>query len=142
MGVPPFPQRGKGGPGALKFRCAQCMKRKWIIDSEVESTSELHRFTKCIDCVTSNKEERARKALEGKMKDQWDSVTSRLSSLERENQNLRSIIEKQVEEMTAFRASFAALQEDLKNRSPTSPQLVCGLCRLPSHHFLVRVALI
>ena len=119
-------QRGKGGPGALKFRCAQCRKKKWMINSEVESASELHRFTKCMDCVTSIKEERARKALESKidnkMKEQWDSVTSRLSSLERENQNLRIIIEKQVEEMTALRASFVALQEDLRNRSPASPQ--------------------
>ena len=75
-----------------------------------------------MDCVTSIKEERARKALENKMKEQWDSVTSRLSSLERENQNLRNIIEIQVEEMTALRARFTALQEDLRNRYPASPQ--------------------
>ena len=57
------------------------------------------------------------------MKEQWDSVTSRLSSLERENQNQRIIIEKQEEEeMTVLRASFVALQEDLRNRSPASPQ--------------------
>ena len=71
-----------------------------------------------MDCVTSIKEEQARKALEAKidnkMKEQWDSVASRLSSLEIENQNLRIIIEKQVEEMTALRASFVALQEDLR----------------------------
>ena len=79
-----------------------------------------------MDCVTSIKEERARKALEAKidnkMREQWDSVISWLSSLERESQNLRIIIEKLVEEMTALRASFVALQEDLRNRSPARPQ--------------------
>ena len=92
-------QRGKGGPGALKFRCAHCSKKKWIVGSEMESTSELHRFTKCMDCVASIKEEWAQKALENKMKDQWDSVTSLLSSLERENQNLCNIIEIQAEKI-------------------------------------------
>ena len=63
---------GKGGPGAIKIRCALCRKKKWIIDSEVESFAELNRFRKCMACVTSIKEERARKALENKIEEQWD----------------------------------------------------------------------
>ena len=37
-------QKGKNGPERQKFLCAQCRKKRWVIDSEAGCAAEMTRF--------------------------------------------------------------------------------------------------
>ena len=48
--IPPGPQRGKNGPGALKHVCHQCRKKKWVVDFKEGKSADLTRLSKCLFC--------------------------------------------------------------------------------------------
>ena len=57
-------QKGKNGPEKQKFLCAECRKKRWVIDSEAGCAAEMTRFTRCMFCVVEKRDERARMQLQ------------------------------------------------------------------------------
>lgn len=96
-------QKGKNGPEKQKFLCAQCRQKRWVIDSEVGCTAEMTRFTRCMFCVVSNKEERARGKLQA-------ALLQEISNLQKSIEQRMCALEAKLEEKTPAMSGEASRQ--------------------------------
>ena len=47
-----------------KYLCAQCRRKRSVIDSEAGCAADMSRFTRCMFCVVENRDEQARMQLQ------------------------------------------------------------------------------
>ena len=72
-------QKGKNGPERQKFLCAQCRKKRWVIDSEAGCAAEMTCFTRCMFCVVEKRDERARMQLQAALLKEMEYLRKALS---------------------------------------------------------------
>lgn len=100
--VPPGPQKGKNGPGALKHVCFRCMKNKWVVDFKEGKSADLTRLSVCLFCELQLKIE---------------SQSTKLTKYEQAIEDLRKKFDKQEKQMTA-------LQEMLDRGQPVAAPII------------------
>lgn len=96
-------QKGRNGPEKQKFFCALCRKKRWVVDSEVGCAAEMTRKTRCMFCVVSNKEDRARGELRA-------ALLKEISNLQKSIEQRMCALEAKLEESTPAMSGEASRQ--------------------------------
>ena len=67
-------QKGKNGSEKQKFLCAHCRRKRLVIDLEAGCAAEMTRFTRCMFCVVTERDERSRRQLQAALLEELDSL--------------------------------------------------------------------